>query len=64
MKYMYEYFTHLTSKISVPHKLIKRSFATHRDGFPSKHVSGQMEMKLRKVEEVFVNDIPRDKKIL
>ena len=62
MDNMSEDFSHLTSKRSVPHKLIKRSFAAHMDDFSSKCVSDQMEMKLTKVEEVFVNHIPMEKK--
>lgn len=34
------------------------------DGFASKCVSDQIEMKLTKVEEVFFNNIPRDKTLI
>ena len=47
--------------MSVPHKLIKMSFVAQRDDFSSKCVFDQMEMKLTKVEEDFVNHIPRKK---
>lgn len=60
MEDMSEELSHLTSKRSVPYKLIKRSFAAHKDGFSSKCVSNQIEMRLTKVEEVFVNNTPRD----
>lgn len=64
MEDMSQELSHLTSKGSVPHKLIKRSFAAHRDGFDPKHVFDQMEINLTIVEEFFVNHIPRENNLL
>jgi len=64
MEDMSEDLSHITSNRSVPHRLIKWSFATHKDDFASKCVFDQMKMNLTNVEEVFVNHITRDKKLL